>query len=170
MELIDQDVVQAPLWRSEATGRLDGLEIEYWTGGGHPPPFYRSEQLRLLTVAGIDTVEFATVAYAPAFPGAALVLKFQLAACPEEIRTVARLLRETAVFTAHYPEEEDPQTPDQLRTEVIVREGGWLEERSYHRRTPPALAPLQAEIARLIEVVKAKGAVTVFQQDLRLGV
>jgi hypothetical protein len=162
-KLLDQ------LRRREATGRLEDLEIEYWTGGGHPPPFYRSDQFRLLTCRGVETVEFATVAYAPAFERTALTLKYQLPARPEDVRTVTRLLRQTGVFTDRHPEEEDPRSPDVLRTEVLVTEGGREHKRVYYRRIPEALEPLRAEVERLIGLVRAKGKLGVWCQGSQLG-
>jgi hypothetical protein len=157
------------LRRCEATGRMDGLEIEYWTGGGHPPPYFRSDQFRLLTVGGIEMLEFDTLAYAPRFRGEALILEFQLPARPEDVRTVARLLRETGVFTDRYPEEEDPRTSDILRTEVMVTVGGREHKRVYYRRIPEALKPLDAEVERHISWVRTKGKLAVFYKGVRLG-
>jgi hypothetical protein len=165
----EAEILADRLRRCEATGRLDGLEIECWTGGGHPPPFYRSEQFRLLTVAGAAMMEIATVAYAPAFEPKDLILKFQLPAESEDLRTVARLLRETGVFTARHPEEVDPQTADILRTEVMVTVGGREHKRVYYRCIPEALKRLQEEVERLIGWVRTKGKLAVLHKGVRLG-
>ena len=51
----------------ERSGRLTGLEIEFWSGGGLPPPYYRSEQLRLTTRGGRDIMEFAKLKWDESF-------------------------------------------------------------------------------------------------------
>jgi len=161
--------VSDQLRRCEATGRLDGLEIEYWTGGGLPQPSFRSDQFRLLTVGGVEMLEFDTVAYAPRFTCEGLILEFQLPARHEDVRTVARLLRETGVFTARHPEEEDPRTADILRTEVLVKAGGREHKRIYYRRIPEVLQPLRAEVERLAGVAQAQGKLAVWYKGSRLG-
>src|SRR4051794_23053923 len=41
----DMANVDTELARIEASGKLGGVEIEYYVGGGLPPPHYRSDQL-----------------------------------------------------------------------------------------------------------------------------
>jgi hypothetical protein len=51
-----------------------------------------------------------------------------------------------------------------LSTEIIVSAGGRQEKRVCHRRVPGALAPLKAQIQRLIELAKSEGQKELYQQ------
>jgi hypothetical protein len=148
----------------EKAGELNGCAIEYYVGGGQPPPFYRMEQLRLLTVEGRDTIEFATLAYAQHFDPPDLIVKFQQPATAEQVRRVSQLILKTQVFTQEYPEEQNPGGVDLLSTEIIVSKGDRQATRRYYRGIPQALIPLQQEITTLIGLVKSQGRRTVLHQ------
>jgi hypothetical protein len=81
----------------EKTGSLEGVQIESWTGGGQPPPYYRSHQFRLLTSGGRDLLEFATVQWDKRYAPPNLQEKFSLPGRPPDISSVARLLREAGI-------------------------------------------------------------------------
>ena len=66
----------ADLDRLARLGRLDGVTLEYWVGGGLPPPYYRSDQSRLLTSGGRDLLEFARPCHDPINRHEGLVEKF----------------------------------------------------------------------------------------------
>lgn len=154
----------AELARLAERGRLDGVTIEYWVGGGLPPPLYRSDQFRLLTADNNDLLEFARPYRDPAARREGLVEKFQLAAHPSDIRGLARLILDTGVFSRHFPEEKDPGRADALATEVIVGIGGREFKRRYFTAAPQPLEPLRAEVERLVQRLVASGKRRLFFQ------
>ena len=145
-------------------GRLDGVTIEYWVGGGLPPPFYRSDQFRLLTVEKRDVLEFARPYRDPATKREGLIEKFQLPAQPSDIRGLGKLILDARVFTQHFPEEDDPGRADILSTEVIVSVGGREFKRRYFSASPKPLEPLRAEVERLVLRLTASGKREIFSQ------
>ena len=129
--------------------------VPFYPGADMPPPQYRSDQSRLLTSGGHDLLQFATM------KGSGLQEQFLLQARPSDIKSVARLLRETGVLVKRFPEEEKPGIADVLSTQIIVSAAGRQEKRVYYRKLPNELLPLKAQIERLIELTKGKG-----QKDL----
>jgi hypothetical protein len=160
------DEFLARLERSAQTGRLGGLEIEYWIGGGQPPPYYRSDQFRLLTVQGRDTLEFARPLWDDAFKPPQLVEKFQRPANTADVRRIARLILDAGVFTA--PQEDKPKGADILSTEVIVTAGGTRHQRAYRGKVPPMLRALEAEVEQLRLTLEREGERSVFHEGTRL--
>src|SRR5689334_3028241 len=59
----DERLVLNRLEGVEQTGSLGGMTIEIWSGGGQPPPYYKSEQLRFMSSAGRDVLEFASLRF-----------------------------------------------------------------------------------------------------------
>jgi hypothetical protein len=147
----------ADLARLAEQGRLEGVTVEYWVGGGLPPPFYRSDQFRLLTFENRDIFEFARPYRDPATKREGLVEKFQLAAQPSDVRRLAKLILDTGVFERHFPEEKDPGRADALTTEIIVIIGGREFKRRYFTGSPKPLEPLRAEVERLVQKLVASG-------------
>jgi hypothetical protein len=148
-------------------GQLAGCEIEYWTGGGQPPPYYRSDQFRLHTVDGRDVAELAKPRYdvpAPSPEGGYPVERDVLTALPEHVRAVAQMIVVCGVFTEHFAEEQNPRVADILSTEVIVRVGGHAFSRRYFRRVPEALEPLRTEVERITREVVERGERGVYHQ------
>lgn len=143
-------------------GRLNGVTIEYWVGGGPPPPFYRSDQFRLLTVENRDMLEFARPYHDPTRKLEGLVEKFQLAAQPSDVRRLAKLIIDTGVFQQQSPEEKDPGRADALTTEVIVSIGSREFKRRYFTGSPKPLEPLRAEVDRLLQRLVASGKREIF--------
>ncbi len=154
----------AEIARLAEQGKLDGVTIEYWVGGGLPPPLYRSDQFRLRTEENRDILELARPFHDPATRLEGLVEKFQLAAQPADVRRMAKLILDTGVFDRHFPEEKEAGRADALTTEVIVRLGGREFKRRYFTGSPKPLAPLRTEIQRLIQRLEATGARRVFRQ------
>ena len=150
--------------RLAGQGRLDGVTIEYWVGGGAPPPFYRSDQFRLLTVEDSDVLEFARPYHDPADKREGLIEKFRAPAHPSNVRALAKLILDAGVFTRHYPDENDPGRADILNTEVIVRAGGREYKRRYFTASPKPLEPLRAEVERLVQRLTASGKRGIFFQ------
>ncbi len=166
------DPATAALARMASDGRLDGCEIEYWTGGGLPPPHYRSEQFRVHPEGGRDVMEVARPRYdlapppdaGPGYP----VERRTLDASAEDVRAIARALLDAEVFMRRFPEEDDPHAPDALSTEVIVTVGGRAYQRRYFRRLPEALARARAEVERRVRSVDARGRRGVYHRGQRM--
>jgi hypothetical protein len=164
----DNDIV-AGLMKRMQSGRLDGYEIEYWVGGGLPPPYYRSDQLRFLGIDGVDTLEFAKSRHDPAYDPPTVIDKWQLAAKPEDIREFLTILMGANAFTTHYPEETNPRVADILSTEIIVTAGEAQLTRRYYRRVPSALEPLRVFSEAIIERVKRGGHYGVYHKGRPVG-
>jgi hypothetical protein len=154
----------AELARLAEQGRLDSVTIEYWVGGGPPPPLYRSDQFRLLSVENRDTIEFARPYHDPAAKREGLVERFQLPAQPSEVRGLAKLIIDTGVFERQFPEEKDPGRADALATEVIVTIGGREYKRRYFTGSPKPLEPLRVEVERLVQRLTTSGTRQVLSQ------
>jgi len=169
MTASNAEKVLAKLRQSGQSGRLDGLEIEYWVGGGLPPPRYRSDQLRLLCVDGRDTVEFAKMCFDDHYDPPSLNEKWQVPATGVDVREMVRLLLEGSVFTTHYPEEDDPGIADILSTEVIATFSGDELKRRYYRKPPESLAPLVRAAEALIDRAKREGERGLYHQGKRVG-
>lgn len=145
------------LARLERTGKLNGAEIEYYVGGGLPPPATRNDQLRLFTREGREVVEFARSNFKRTeFNPYALDI-YQLPAEPADVRTIARLIRATNAFTTHFPEETVSGSADMLHTDVVVTDDGDTATRTYYGHVPQVFAPLEKEVEAMIERLKAKG-------------
>jgi hypothetical protein len=152
------------LARVAERGRLDSVTIEYWVGGGLPPPLYRSDQFRLLTVDNADILEFARPYRDPADKREGLVEKFQLAAQRADVRKLARLILDVGVFSRQFPEEKDPGRADAIATEVIVTAGGREFKRRYFTAAPAPLEPLRLEVERLLQRLVTSGKRQLFYQ------
>ncbi len=146
----------------EKTGRLEGMEIEYYVSGGLPPPHYRSDQFRALTREGRDLLEYARPSYtAKPAQGASYPLDiYTLPATPDEIRTLAKLTREAPPPQAPGPDQGAARA-DAVRTELLVMLGVQEAKRVYAGRQPP-------EVSRLREVVEAHVGRLVAQGEHRV--
>jgi hypothetical protein len=159
VKTMDNEWAEAALKTAETTGKLDGLEIEHYVGGGLPPPYYRSEQLRLLVQEGRDVLRFVTPNYDPALRKGNTYPRdtYVLPATPDDVKLVARLLRETGALRAPVPSATEPKVADALRTEWVISAHGKETKRVYPRGEPPELAKLTAVVETLIARVKAQG-------------
>jgi len=158
------DALLARLETTERTGRLSGLEIEYWRGGGPPPPLYRSEQLRLMSAGPQDLLEFAVQKWDPGFTPPTLHEVWTLPLRPAQVIEVTQLLLATNVFTAVYAEEQDPRIADIISYEILVSVSDTRLKRRYYRRVPDALAPLDGVFVGLIDRLKAEGRHGLYHQ------
>jgi hypothetical protein len=154
----------AKLAEIEHSGRLAGLEMEFWSGGGLPPPYYRSEQLRLTTRGGRDIVEFAKLKWDNSFDPPQLQEKWFLLLRPDQTSTVARLLLSSHVFTQTYPEEQNPNAGDILSYEIVLTANGAEVKRRYFRKEPDALGPLRAAVNGLIDLTRTQGRYGLYHQ------
>lgn len=160
--------LQMRLERAAATGRLDGLEIEYWVGGGSPPPHYRSDQLRLQTRGGRDVAEFARPLFDASFDPPDLVEKFTADAQPADVQGVARL-----ILAAHLFDEAAQTGPtagfDMLATEIAIAAGERRFERKHRgNELPENLRPLAQQIEELRQSLEKAGARSVLQRGVPL--
>src|ERR1051326_6129638 len=115
----DGDLTKA-LKQTAASGNLDDMEFEYWTGGGLPPPYYVSKQLRIRSLQGQATLVSDEAKYDKKYNPSKMMEESKLAAKPEEIKKVAQALLDTQVFKSNFPEEKKIDTLDVLSTEIIV--------------------------------------------------
>jgi hypothetical protein len=147
--------VSTALARMEATGKLEGVEFEMYAGGGLPPPYYVSQQLRFLARDGHDTVQFVTPNYSkkPAKDEPYPSEVYRLPAQPADVKALARVLREGRAFTPSPP---GPTVADAVRTELVLTIAG-KEHKATHQGLPPALAPLGVLFMELTERAKAQG-------------
>lgn len=160
----DESLCLKALERAAATGQLNGLEIEVWHGGGQPPPYFRSDQFRLLTQGGRDIQIFARPLFYPGGEPETLVEAFRMEAGPEVIRTLAGLIQEGGLFARSFPEETHPGGADAFSTEVILTFEGRQCQRRYFRRLPEAVEPLMALVQRAIAQLKTGGRRGLFDQ------
>ncbi len=152
------------LAETERSGRLTGLEIEFWSGGGLPPPYYRSEQLRLTTRGGRDIVEFAKLKWDQSFDPPQLQDKWLYPLQPDQTSTIARLLLGSHAFTQTYPEEQNPNIADILSHEIVLTADGSEVKRRYFRKEPEALGPLRAAVNGLIDLARTQGRYGLYHQ------
>ncbi len=148
-----EDVLQ----RMVKTGKLGGAEIEHYVGGGAPPPYLHNDQLRLFTYEGREVVQFARSNYKRTEFNPYALDKYRLAAEPEDVRALARLILATRAFSTRYPQEDDRGTADLVRTEIIVTEGGEKATRVYQGQVPDTFGALEMQIEAMIARLKEKG-------------
>jgi hypothetical protein len=160
----DEGACLEALARAAATGRLHGLEIEVWHGGGQPPPYYRSDQFRLLTQGGRDIQTFARPLFYPGSEPETLMEQFRMEVGPEMIRTLAGLIQEGGFFARSFPEETHAGGADAFSTELILTFEGRQCQRRYFRRLPEAAEPLMELLQRAIAQLKTGGRRGLFDQ------
>jgi hypothetical protein len=151
---------------AETKGHLEDLEIEYWVGGGLPPPHHRSDQLRFLLVDGKPTIELNVATFDPKRPDLSSI-EYRAPLAPDDLHAVATSIRETGVFLKTFPEEQKPDQLDILRTEVVVstRDRSKHVKRIYYRAVPDALAPLAAHVRRISDRLRAEGKKRLFDAN-----
>lgn len=156
------------LKRLEKTGKLDGVEIEHYVGGGMPPPFLHNDQLRFHTHEGREIMEFAKSNFKRTeFNPAALDI-YQLPADPADVRIIARLILAADAFGAGNSQGTKKDVADIIRTEIVVTEGGDEAKRVYYGHLPEALGPLEKEVEALIERLKAKGEYGLYADERKV--
>lgn len=138
-------------------GRLDGMQIEYWVGGGQPPPYYRSEQFRLLSQGEEVQMEFAVLRFHPKLIPNEVTEKYTLRGIAEDVRGIARMLLDLRVFEIHFPEENDPSIGGVISHEIAVAAGKVEMKRTYYRTMPLDLTPLEKLLQKMIAKTREKG-------------
>jgi len=147
----------------QRTGRLAGLEIEYWKGGGLPPPHYVSEQLRLMSVDGQQSIVFSTVKFDSKFDPPDLHEKWTLNLSASDARAVANNLLTSHLLSKTYNEEKDPGVADAFSYEILLT-AEQQEKRTYYLHVPSELRALQAVFDRLAGIARASGRHGIFHQ------
>ncbi len=157
-----EQVITGQLVRVEKTGVLDGLSLELWRGGGLPPPYYRSDQLRFLSVGGRDVVEFASLKFDSRYDPPGVQDKWTIPAATADIKEAARLLLALRVLETQFPEERQPGVADVISYEIVASAEGVEVQRRYYRKLPDTLAPIQTFIDRMTASAKASGPPALF--------
>lgn len=147
--------VSTALSRMEATGMLENAEFEYYVGGGLPPPYTHSEQLRLLSRDGHDTIQFAAANFSskPAKDTPYPRDVYRLPAQPEDVKTIGRLLRAGCTFDAPAP---SVKMADSVRFELVLTVEG-KRHTAIYQGLPPELLPLDTFVDTLIARAKSQG-------------
>jgi hypothetical protein len=157
-KIMERAWVDGELRAVEASGRTDGREIEYFVGGGGPPPLYQLDQLRVMTREGRDVIEFGEPNYKHKLAEGNRVPNdiYTLPATSDDVQLMARLFR--AAFQALAPIL--PPVPERhaVRTELVVRAKGKEVVRVYAGGEPSDLASLRSVAEGLIARAKAQGA------------
>jgi hypothetical protein len=151
-----QSEIEVLLARCEASGKLSGIEIEYYVGGGLPPPNYVSNQFRLLVVDGQDVLQFAKPVFDKRYNPYPMEV-YTLPATPADVKTIAGLILRSRAFSPSSSSNPPIKVPDALRTELVIKAGTKEETRTF-QGLPEALQPLKPAVEALIEQLKAKGA------------
>ena len=151
------EMIMATIVEAAQNGRLGGLTIEYWVGGGQPPPYYRSEQFRVSEKDSVDQMVFSILRFDDRYEPPQLSETFSLPARRENIQTIAQLLIAASPFSHQFPEENNPGNPSAISTELIVSSGEDRVEKRFFGSVPEALVPLSNEVTRLIEKTEAEG-------------
>lgn len=152
------------LARAAKAGTLDGLTIEMWRGGGLPPPYYKSDQLRFLSVGGSDAIEFASLRFDSHYEPSSVQDKWTIPAAAADIREAAHLLLSLRVFEAQFPEERQTGVPDAISYEIIASAEAVEVQRRYYGKLPEPFGPIQIFIDRLTASAKSSGPPALFHE------
>ncbi len=155
--LTPEEVVITKLKQVADNGQIDDLRFEYWVGGGQPPPYYRSEQLRLFAVSGVVQFEFAILRFDSKLPPDGATEKWTMQSDVATFRAISSFLIDRHVFETRYPEETDPGIGGGISHEIIASVGTANIKRTYYRVVPSALAPLTAMLRDRIELTRKTG-------------
>lgn len=116
----DGAMLARELARCEQTGAIGHVTIEYWVGGGLPPPNYRSEQLRMFATTTGTVLEFAKVIWDKNYDPPNLHQKWTIPATPEDVRQLAHLLSTSGLLTIAANPPRPTDRPDAIAREFIV--------------------------------------------------
>jgi hypothetical protein len=154
--------------RAEETGALGSLEFEHWFGGGQPPPYYRSEQLRLYVANEKPVLEFAKMTWDKTLTPPEVNEKWAKQPLRDDIVRVARLVRESRLLTTVFPEETPDGVGSGFSHEIILTAGKHKVLKKYYGKLPPALVPLKEEVDKLLAAAQATGSHGRYHQGRRL--
>jgi hypothetical protein len=148
------------LAQAQETGRLDGAGVEYFVGGGLPPPYYRLDSLRVMTREGRDIIQLDVPNWDPALAEGSKVPMdvYTLPATGADVALIARLFQDA--FRGPEPSRGDAPPRDRLRTEIVVvadAVNGRRMTRVYDGAAPPELAALTKAVEMLTARAKAEG-------------
>ena len=169
MNTTDEKRIRQAVAHAAETGQLAGLMVEFWRGGGLPPPLYRSEQLRLLTQDGADTAVFANLVFDERFNPPDVHEKWTVRVTADDIHEVARLLKETSVLEDAYAGQPAPAVADGTTTELIVSLGEPQILRKFGPKLPEHLAKLEEVFQRLIATAKEKSPKVLYHEGKKVS-
>lgn len=152
-----EEVVITKLKQVADNGQIDELQFEYWVGGGQPPPYYRSEQLRLLAVSEVVRFEFARLRFDARLPPDGATERWTMQSDVATFRAISKFLIDRQVFETQYAEETNPGIGGVISHEIVVSVGTKQIKRTYYRVAPSALAPLTGMLRDRIEMTKRTG-------------
>jgi hypothetical protein len=148
----------------ERSGSVGANQLEYYVGGGQPPPYYRSDQFRAYRLGSQEILELSQVVWDQRYTPSELHRIYRLPAQPGEIREIVRLIIDARVFENVYPEETDRGVADVLRHEILVVAPGLTHQRTYYQTVPTALVPLRDRIQQHIARLTREGALSYTHQ------
>ena len=153
----DSDIIAEKLALAATTGRADGLTIEYWIGGGQPPPYYRSEQLLVTSHDDRLTITQAVMRFPPRLAPAEVLEIRTLTSDDEELRRLAEELISTQFDVAVFEEESDPPIGRVISHQISVRfKNAELRKTSY-RHLPAQLGAFEKLAKQITANVKDQG-------------
>lgn len=112
------------------------MTIEYWIGGGQPPPYYRSEQLLFKTTGDRDIVELAILRYHPRLTPAEVTQVDSTNCHYEVVKAMAATLLATHLEDTTFAEEADPQVGSVISHEINIQIGEVKLQKKFYRQLP----------------------------------
>lgn len=139
----DHDIIIEKLTAAAQTGRCDGLTIEYWIGGGQPPPYYRSEQFRIKGLGDRIKIELATMRFQNRFTPPEVLEIYSVLSDGDELKQLATELLATQFHEAEFIEEADPQIGGVISHEISIHFEKHKLTKRYFRQLPAAFATFE---------------------------
>ena len=153
----DHDIIADKLALAAKTGRADGLTIEYWIGGGQPPPYYRSEQLLVTSHDDRLTIDLAIMRFHPRLtPQEVLEVRTQTS-YDEELKQLATELLATQFDVTVFEEESDPRIGSVISHQISVRFKKSELRKNYYRHLPAQFSAFEELSGKLTANAKEKG-------------
>ena len=169
MNPTEENRIRQSVAMAAETGHLAGLTAACWRGGGLPPPYYRSEQLRLLTQDGTDDAVFANLIFDKKFNPPDVHEKWTTTIAADDVRRVMGLLKESAVLEAAHAGQPLPAVADTITTEIIVSLGEAKILRRFGPTLPAHLAKLEEAFQKLVASAKEKSRKELYHQGKKVG-
>ena len=161
--------IERRLANARSSGRLDGLTIEYWKGGGLPPPYHVSQQLRVMSAGGNDAVVFDNETWDAKYTPQNVHERWTAVARPEDVRSVAAMILDGDLLGKRFAEEDDPGIADILSHEIILAADGVEVKKTYFRSLPAQMQPLKQFFDDLIQRTKAQAEKILYHQGRRIN-
>jgi hypothetical protein len=159
------EAIDRALGRAAETGALGTLEIEYWFGGGLPPPHYRSDQFRMFESGGKAVMVFAVMGFDKTLTPPEVHEKWTLNPTSDQIMNIASQVRQSHLISTYFAEEAPNNIPSGFSYEVIVSAGSDKVAKRYYKTMPSVLSALKDE---LVTLTKTKGPHGRYHQGKKL--